>query len=66
MMTDVMARGLGVTEPHIKQGIHSYEYLKALIMGGVRADMNGQSNGEMTTEQQAAAEHKLNEWQKLQ
>ncbi|MEQ1968475.1 ProQ/FINO family protein [Xenorhabdus nematophila] len=70
MMTDVMARGLDVTESHIKQGIHSYvnrkAYLKALILGGNRFDMNGQPNGEVTPEQQAAAERKLNEWHKLQ
>ncbi|PHM56423.1 ProQ/FINO family protein [Xenorhabdus hominickii] len=65
MIADVIALGLDVAETHIKQGIHSYvnrrAYLKALIMGGVRVDINGQPNGEITTEQQAVAEHKLNE-----
>ncbi|KER03323.1 ProQ/FinO family protein [Photorhabdus temperata] len=67
MMTDVIARGLDVAESHIKQGIHSYvnrrAYLKALILGGSRFDMNGQPDGEVTPEQQEAAEQKLKGWQ---
>lgn len=67
MKADAIARGLDIPEGQIKQGLHSYvnrkAYLRAIISGGQRFNMNGHHEGEVTPEQQAAAEKKLNDWQ---
>ncbi|PHM72293.1 ProQ/FINO family protein [Xenorhabdus sp. KJ12.1] len=67
IITDAVVRGLDVTESNIKKGLYAYVnrkiYLKALIAGGSRFDMNGQPNGEVTPEQQEGAKQKLVEWQ---
>ncbi|AMG66545.1 ProQ/FINO family protein [Providencia stuartii] len=67
MIAEAKDKGLDIPESHIKQGLHSYirrkAYLKALTLGGNRFDMYGQPNGEVTPEQQAAAERQLKDWQ---
>ncbi|HHV7361198.1 ProQ/FINO family protein [Morganella morganii] len=63
MIADAEARGLDITVSHIKQGLYDYinrrVYLKALIPGHSRFDMDGQPNGEVTPEQQQDAQRKL-------
>lgn len=67
MKADAVARGLDIPEGQIKQGLHSYvnrkTYLRAIISGGQRFNMNGHHEGEVTPEQQVVAERKLNDWQ---
>ncbi|MCT1588313.1 ProQ/FinO family protein [Morganella morganii] len=67
MIADAEARGLDITGGQIKQGLHAYinrkVYLRTLMTGGNRFDMNGQPNGEITPEQADAAEQKLQGWQ---
>lgn len=69
MIADAEARGLDITVSHIKQGLYDYinrvVYLKALIPGGSRFDMTGQTNGEVTPEQQQDAQWKLDKWQRV-
>ncbi|MFY3786472.1 MAG: ProQ/FINO family protein [Pseudomonadota bacterium] len=66
MIAEVKEKGLDIRESHIKQGLRSYisrkAYLKVLTLVSNRFDMNEQSNGEVTPEQQAIAEQKLAEW----
>ncbi|MGC4882199.1 ProQ/FINO family protein [Providencia hangzhouensis] len=68
MIAEVKEKGLDIPESHIKQGLRSYisrkAYLKALTLGGNRFDMHGETNGEVTPEQQAIAEKKLADWNK--
>lgn len=68
MIAEVKDKGLDIPESHIKQGLRSYisrkAYLKALTLGGNRLDMHGETNGEVTPEQQAIAEKKLADWNK--
>ncbi|MEK2482882.1 ProQ/FINO family protein [Providencia stuartii] len=67
MTDEAKNKVLDIPESHIKQGLHSYvnrkAYLKALTLGGNRFDMYGQPSGEVTPEQQAAAERQLKDWQ---
>lgn len=67
MIAEVKDKGLDIPESHIKQGLRSYisrkAYLKALTLGGNWFDMHGQPSGEITPEQQAAAEQQLKDWQ---
>lgn len=65
LLADARARGLDTTEGQIRFGLcshtHRVLYLKALVAGGHRFDMNGQPCGEVTSEQQQNAADKLAE-----
>ncbi|EKQ0890735.1 ProQ/FinO family protein [Salmonella enterica] len=65
LMQDISARNLTIGAGVLKAAIASYtrriRYQKALAAGGMRYDLNGQSCGEITPEQQQEASDALKE-----
>ncbi|EEQ2043567.1 ProQ/FinO family protein [Escherichia coli] len=63
MLQDAKARelaiGHGVLRGALTSHLHTTRYLKAIIAGGPRYDLNGQPCGEVTEKEKAAASEQL-------